>query len=1335
MKIQNNFLQAKINKDLDERLVPNGQLVDAENFMVTSEDGGNAGVGKGVLGNFKVTSLNIPGAVVIGSMSDDANTRLFYFIKGTSNDYVMEFNVETEETFVVLKSPVGGALNFNTSYRITHAHFVVNSENKDTLMAWTDGFNPPRIVNIDRFKALFVSNPDYVFTSLEISVIKPSPKESPVLLGTTDIANIESNEIEDKFLSFCYRYKYTDGYYSAISQWSEYFFNPGNFSLNFETMENVAMLNEYNAVNISFNTGDRDVIGVDVLFKNSGDSTIYIVDKFKKIDEGWGDNEVQEVFFSNNKIYGVLAEDQYYRSFDNVPLTALTQCVAGNRLMYGNYVEGRDLKDSGGNNILLDFSVGYLAENTTSKDITGVFKNSTYTLESPTPTNVTSTAIEFTLPDFVTFKKGSSITIRFKIFSRYTSHTKIFIEYYTYLFNKDFISFNDFFTNSDFVNDIELIVNEAFKNEMINPPVGYTLDVFKDFEVTSPLDKVINIKIPAISYLNTVPDPDEYIYEYFKTTEVDIEYQEIGVKYSMKSNRSYEVAMYYEDAEGRKTTALTSANNTTYIPTSCSDTKNTIEVNIPNSQKPPSWASRYGFAIKQSRRDYESLYVSQLFQDDNFCWIKLEGQSKDKISVGDDLIIKRDKNGVVDKLAKSKVLVIESKVEDFITTNKDVDNDFIIEPAGLYAKIDATELNSQYSENEFITYNKSASTGDGTPELTIGGFNKGASPLEIPQGSIIEFNFTNRFRGGPPHVEFKKTYIISTDYSNFKEAFDNEIAPLGFTSTNYPDKDYLCTVTPSSSPGLYDLFVKGTETGVTSFWTTHQAYMDCIVKLRIIKDIFIFETLPKEVDSDIYFETPESYEIINGYHQQSSHLLTRTFNCFTFGNGAESHQIKDSFNQKKLFIDFCPTSNTSDEYKQVSRYADITYSGVYQSSTSVNNLNEFNLSTANYKDDVDKRFGEIVRMHPTETDILVIQEDKWSKVLYGKDLLYNSDATTNLSRIQNVLGQQVTYGGEYGISTHAESFDEYGRNMFCTDVKRGVVLRFNDSNGLTEISNNGMKDYFKRLFRDNKIDNIIGQYDSFYDIYLCNIKYTTKENESKYVTWVYSNDADGFATRQTFNPEEMLRVNNQLLSFKNGEVYKHNYNLETNYNTFYGTTYDSSFAFNFSQEPSTRKTFKTVEIEGTNSWDITLKTDLQNGYLNKEDLSKKEGVWYGYVRGEGNNAVDTATLSVQGVGVVSSKTGNVVTVDGFTSGLISVGDRVLDSNLVFLGTVVSFSNNTITLSDASGVSNGMFLVSSKSQSLETSGLLGYYMRVDAKFNTNKYSEVYSVNSEAVKSFS
>ena len=49
------------------------------------------------------------------------------------------------------------------------------------------------------------------------------------------------------------------------------------------------------------------------------------------------------IVFDNSKIYTVLPEGEIGRLFDNVPLTAKAQTIMGNRLMYGNYEEGRDL--------------------------------------------------------------------------------------------------------------------------------------------------------------------------------------------------------------------------------------------------------------------------------------------------------------------------------------------------------------------------------------------------------------------------------------------------------------------------------------------------------------------------------------------------------------------------------------------------------------------------------------------------------------------------------------------------------------------------------------------------------------------------------------------------------------------------------------------------------------------------------------------------------------------------------------------------------------------------------------------------------------------------------
>ena len=155
----------------------------------------------------------------------------------------------------------------------------------------------------------------------------------------------ENNFIEDKMLCFGYRYKFSDGYYSAPSSWSKIAFTPREFDLDYQTYENLAMLNLSNAVDIDFNVGPRDVIQVDLLFRESNHTTIYVIEEFVKSEESWADDTVQSFQFSKSKIYTVLSDDQFFRNFDNVPLEATSQSVIGTRIAYGNFLEGRNIEE------------------------------------------------------------------------------------------------------------------------------------------------------------------------------------------------------------------------------------------------------------------------------------------------------------------------------------------------------------------------------------------------------------------------------------------------------------------------------------------------------------------------------------------------------------------------------------------------------------------------------------------------------------------------------------------------------------------------------------------------------------------------------------------------------------------------------------------------------------------------------------------------------------------------------------------------------------------------------------------------------------------------------
>ena len=56
-RIENTFLKSKMNKDLDSRILPNGEYRDAQNLQVSRSQGSEVGEFENVLGNEQLTYL------------------------------------------------------------------------------------------------------------------------------------------------------------------------------------------------------------------------------------------------------------------------------------------------------------------------------------------------------------------------------------------------------------------------------------------------------------------------------------------------------------------------------------------------------------------------------------------------------------------------------------------------------------------------------------------------------------------------------------------------------------------------------------------------------------------------------------------------------------------------------------------------------------------------------------------------------------------------------------------------------------------------------------------------------------------------------------------------------------------------------------------------------------------------------------------------------------------------------------------------------------------------------------------------------------------------------
>ena len=126
---------------------------------------------------------------------------------------------------------------------------------------------------------------------------------------------------------------------------------------------------------------------------------------------------------------------------------------------------------------------------------------------------------------------------------------------------------------------------------------------------------------------------------------------------------------------------------------------------------------------------------------------------------------------------------------------------------------------------------------------------------------------------------------------------------------------------------------------------------------------------------------------------------------------------------------------------------------------------------------MDAKYDAIKRLYARENDLLVFLEDKVFKVLYGKNVLYNADGTANVSSVDEVLGQEVAYVEEAGIGNQPETMAHYGRQVYFTDAPKGKVLRLSQ-NGISPISDFGMRSYFKKALYEARNRQVLGGYDN-----------------------------------------------------------------------------------------------------------------------------------------------------------------------------------------------------------------------------------------------------------------
>lgn len=1187
-----NFIAGRMNKTFDERVIPDGEYIDAMNIRMGSTEKSEAGVIENTKGNLPLTTLTyIEGtplsnsARCIGAIDDSANETLYWFVHdpdfGKSPtgklDLIVSYNTTSQVlTYHVVSvndgTNVNTTLNFNPQYLITGVNLIEN------LLFFTDDYNQPRFINVtrnyDNPDVTFVDNnglPDLLAEAL--LVIKKPPTESPTITLLTTSG--QENFLEDRFICFAYRYKYADGEYSAISQWTEPAFVPNSFVFDSSTFLNEGMINEYNAVNVYYNSGGPLVIGIDLLFKEATSNVIKVIEKINKQTSAVLDNTIQVYFFNNSKIFTILPESELLRLYDNVPRLSKAQTIMGNRLMYGNYVDGYDLIDKNGNPTLLEYTVELNSEELNNIELPTSKGSTVYSFDILHVVNDSALIVDLTGINLI---EGSlisfSITITHDSFTGSTpfptqTTSNITINFSINLQN-NYSSVYSFATSTEFQQaigtslpggNIQLVYNPSGNSscdgvtftDRYNCSLPYSLDALAKYDsgittggeailiTTSPSSNNIRFDLLAMKYIDNPISTTKTVYEYYKIINSNSRYVGVGTTKSLHSNRGYEIGIVYMDEFNRATPAFCSPINTAFVPCGYSKYLNSITVTIPPNQIAPYWADRYKFVCKADQEGYETIY-SNIFFDDiatNSVYFLLEGENARKVEQGDRLIVKADTDGPTTSCKYATVLEKEAKQKEFIITV-----DGVKPPAGVYMKINASDFSVTKDSNSTIL--------PGTLTQRVGGLNctrinypmniPGTDPLHptwtyvdytVPAGSVIRIYVKVEIKGDfwtsceKRLYELDKTYISQGNYDNMYDWFtgdnvdgtiDNGNHSAGTINNNFNPSTVGNITNPCSVTEVYWKFVRDSVTnrlilqiqGIQSCTTYNGPNIDSnlTVDVQVSRaiDLIIFETEPLDTLPDVFFENELSFPIDNnGNHLSngvqgdvsqdislgiSAEIQTGFFNCFTFGNGAESYKIRDSIIGRDFNLGNRVTTVAAQDYGEERRFADITYSGVYNPETNVNKLNEFNYALLNYKN-LELSFGAVYILDGRETDVLVLQEDKVSYVLAGKNLLSDAAAGGAITSVPEVLGTQIARTEKYGISFNPESYVQWGYDRFFTDAKRGAVLQLKgnaySNEQLTVISEQNMRTWFRDTFISSFNTQKLGGFDPYMNEYVLSI--------------------------------------------------------------------------------------------------------------------------------------------------------------------------------------------------------------------------------------------------------
>jgi hypothetical protein len=409
-EIKNNFLGSKMNRDVDDRLIPANEYRYALNLEINKSSDSNVGTLQNAQGNELVVDFNQieqittdPLLQCIGSFVDNTTDRIYIFLTNYTNPGFSPQYSPTAKNFIYVRDIKAGTttkliegawLNFSTTNPVYGINVI------EDLLFWTDNRNQPRKINVSKA----INTAGYYTTEDQISVAKVSPlhpfnlykrRASDATIAPnqyeTSMYDVSSElypnnaanpywqngyegdpkYLESKMVRFSYRYKFEDGEYSIFAPFTQVayipkqdgFFMTGDEEDAYRSTIVRFMQNKVNNILLQMilpgaaNTlaSAYKISEVEIIYKESDSPVVSVVDSIpvSKIASASGSSTTYEYEYQSKKPFKTLPERDIIRVYDRVPLKALGQEIISNRVVYSNF------QDKASYPKYLNYNVGY----------------------------------------------------------------------------------------------------------------------------------------------------------------------------------------------------------------------------------------------------------------------------------------------------------------------------------------------------------------------------------------------------------------------------------------------------------------------------------------------------------------------------------------------------------------------------------------------------------------------------------------------------------------------------------------------------------------------------------------------------------------------------------------------------------------------------------------------------------------------------------------------------------------------------------------------------------------------------------------------------------------